>query len=63
MTSCMLPWITKLFKNGSTLKGNKLLSGEQILLRVDRHCEGRQNQKGRIASPESVPVHFKTVTL
>ena len=40
MSSCLLYWLEKPIKKGSTLKGTNVLP-----LRVDPHSEGRQNMK------------------
>ena len=44
---------------GSTLHGKNLLQEEQILSELTAIKKGDKNENGRVASPESVPIHFQ----
>ena len=46
---------------GSTLHGKNLLQEEQILSELTAIKKGDKNENGRVASPESVAIHFQVL--
>ena len=58
--SYLLPWQTKLFQKGSTLKGKNLLLKEQIhSFKSWPHSKSGKNENDKAAFPESISVHFE----